>query len=365
MVKFNDLKAVNARYKGEFETILNSFLDSGWYVMGENLGSFEDEYASYIGTDYCLGVASGLDALIISLMAIDIKQGDEVIVPSNTYIATALAVTQLRASLVFVEPDCTGNIDANAIKKAITSKTKCIIPVHLYGQPANMPLIMSIAKEHNLYVIEDNAQAHGAVIGNARTGSFGHINAHSFYPGKNLGALGDGGAITTNDKNLADKVMIIRNYGSRVKYKNEIIGLNSRLDELQAAFLRIKLRHLEADNMKRKIIAKLYDEKIDFGENIRRIECAYKDGHVYHIYGIRVKNRDELQEYLTHLGIETLIHYPIPIHRQKAYANFPFALNSYPESEKWSSEVISLPMWSGLDLREAEKVVNEVNRFYR
>jgi len=365
MVKFNNLKAVNSKHSKEYSTCLSLFLSSGWYVMGENLKLFEKEYASYVGSKFCVGVGSGLDALTISLMALNIKSGDEVIIPSNTYIATALAVTNVGATLVLVEPDYTGNIDPNLITRAITPRTKCIIPVHLYGQPANMPAIMDIAQQFDLYVVEDNAQAHGALIDEKRTGSFGHINAHSFYPGKNLGALGDGGAITTDDEILASKVAAIRNYGSKEKYKNEVIGVNSRLDEIQAAFLRVKLKHLDSENQKRRQIAQFYDSHIMFSDKVKRVGCLYPSGHVYHIYGVLVENRRELQEFLSSEGVETLIHYPIPIHKQGAYSEMDFTIKAYPKAETWSSEVLSLPMWPGLEDDDLLKVVNAINKFYQ
>ncbi len=347
---FLDLKSVNERFKKQFYEAFESVLQSGKYILGPELEAFEKEYASYSETEFCVGVGNGLDALIISLKALGIGEGDEVIVPSNTYIATWMAVTHVGATPVPVEPRIdTYNINPDLIEQAITNKTKAIIPVHLYGQAAEMHRIMPIAEKHNLWVIEDNAQAQGATCGGKKTGGWGHINATSFYPGKNLGALGDGGAITTNSKVLARKAKLLRNYGSEQKYYNEVIGLNSRLDELQAAFLRIKLRHLDKDNQERQQIASYYSQnlnhKSDWVLPVTEKQCT----HVYHLFVVRTQSREEAITQLSSRGISTMIHYPIPPHKQQAYKNFKINL---PIAEKIHDEVFSLPIWSGINVSE-------------
>jgi len=348
MIPFLDLKSLNLRFREEFHEALERVLQSGWFILGPELEAFEQEFAEYCGTQYCIGVGNGLDALKLSLQALGIGQGDEVIVPSNTYIATWLAVTQVGATVVPVEPRLdTYNIDPSLIEAAITGKTKAIIPVHLYGQAAEMHRIMPIAEKYGLWVIEDNAQAQGAECLGKKTGSWGHLNATSFYPGKNLGALGDGGAITTNDHDLARKVRMLRNYGSEKKYYNDLPGTNSRLDELQAAFLRVKLKPLNADNAARNEIAIRYYEilknRTDWGLPLVAEQCT----HVYHLFVIRCKNRDEVIGELSSKGIQTMIHYPMPPHKQEVYKNLGFNL---PVSEKIHREILSLPIWPGMEI---------------
>jgi dTDP-4-amino-4,6-dideoxygalactose transaminase len=295
-----------------------------------------------------------------------VGQGDEVIVPSNTYIATALAVTQVGAIPIFVEPSVeTYNIDANLIVGAITSRTKAIIPVHLYGQACEMNSIMEIASAYNLFVIEDNAQAHGATWMGKKTGSWGHLNATSFYPGKNLGALGDAGAVTTNDPELAQKVRVLRNYGSQKKYLNEVIGFNNRLDELQAAFLRVKLKYLNEWTDQRQQLAMIYGSMLNDIDGLS-LPCTNRlSSHSYHLYVVRTDKRNELQNYLNVSGIGTLIHYPIPIHLQQAYNDMGHQLGDYPIAEKMSESVISLPLWPGMNDDEIMKVSIKVREFFK
>jgi len=355
MIPFLDLKNVNLKYKDQFHEALERVLESGWFIQGSELEAFENEYASYSSTEFCVGVGNGLDALILSLRALGIGPGDEVIVPSNTYIATWLAVTHVGATIVPVEPRIdTYNIDPDLIEASITTKTKAIIPVHLYGQPAEMHRIMPIADKNNLWVIEDNAQAQGAFCSGKRTGSWGHINATSFYPGKNLGALGDGGAITTNDAKLAEKVRILRNYGSSQKYVNEVIGYNSRLDELQAAFLRVKLSNLDKENDIRRDLAHAYLTEIPKLDDFNwTLPCmADECDHVYHIFAVRTNQRDKDVSLLKEHGISSLIHYPIPPHKQMAYNDLQFNL---PLSERIHHEIFSLPIWPNIELKDLFK----------
>lgn len=363
MIPFLDLKKINERYRSELDDTFKRVLDSGWYIMGNELMSFEKEFAQFCGVDYCVGVGNGLEAIVISLKVLGIGPGDEVIVPSNTYIATWIAVEQVGATIVPVEPNAgTYNIDPNQIRSSITSKTKAIIPVHLYGQSCEMKEIMQIAEQYQLWVIEDNAQAQGADHLGKKTGGFGHINATSFYPGKNLGALGDGGAITTNNLEFAEKARMYRNYGSEKKYVNEIIGSNSRLDELQAAFLRIKLKSLVEDNAHRQAIAAEYIKGITL-QNVGLIlpKTADNCSHIYHIFAIQVDCRTQLMKYLEANGIQTLIHYPIAPHKQNAFVNFKDC--SFPISENTHSNILSLPISPVQTMDETRKVIATLNRF--
>lgn len=358
MIPFLDLKSINLRQKQEFQKALDSVLDSGWLVLGKQTEAFEKEFAAYCDVQHCVGVANGLEALHLVLRAWGIGAGDEVIVPSNTYIATWLAVSQVGATPVPVEPDLeTFNIDPELIEVAITPRTRAIIPVHLYGQTASMEKIMSIADRHGLKVLEDGAQAHGASLNKRRAGSLGHAAAFSFYPGKNLGALGDAGAVTTNDASLAEKIRVLRNYGSHVKYQNEIRGYNSRLDELQSAFLRAKLPLLDSDNAHRSKIAAAYKEGLKdlYGLTIPKV-CAGHD-HVWHLYVVRYANREKLQIRLAELGVGTMIHYPIPPHLQPAYKNLGMNVGTFPKSEKMHREVLSLPMGPTLTKEDVDKVI--------
>ena len=323
--------------------------DSYWYVLGEEVKQFEQEYAAFNQVAHTVGVANGLDALVLALRVLEIGPGDEVIVPSNTYIATWLAVTQVGATPVPVEPDiATSNLDPTLIEAAITPRTRAIMPVHLYGQACRMTEIMALATKHNLYVVEDNAQSQGAAFAGGLTGSFGHVNGTSFYPGKNLGALGDAGAVTTNDAGLAHKVQVLRNYGSQQKYYNEVVGYNSRLDELQAALLRVKLPHLPEWTRQRQQVAAWYDQHLAGVAGLRLPAVAEGATHAYHLYVVRTPQRAALQQHLTAQGIGTLIHYPVPPHLQQAYQSLGFAPGSFPIAEELANTCLSLPMWPGM-----------------
>ena len=334
-----------------------------WYIEGVEGEAFEKNFAEYCNVDYCIGVGNGLDALMLALKALGIGEGDEVIVPSNTYIATALAATYLGATLVFVEPDIrTFNIDQTRLEEAITNRTKVIMPVHLYGQPCDMDPIMEIAKKHNLLVIEDCAQAHGAKYKGKRIGSFGDAAGFSFYPGKNLGALGDAGATVTNNRELADKVRALGNYGSDYKYHHIYQGSNSRLDEMQAAFLAVKLPHLEKMNVERRRIAQMYLDGIKNSEVI--LPYVPKEmTPVWHIFGIRCKRRTELEKFLNDKGIGTNKHYPIPIHLQECYKNLGYKEGDFPIAEEISATELSIPMYYGMSYKEIQYVIDVINEF--
>ncbi len=348
------------------EEILNKFkevYEKNWFIQGEEVKKFEEEFAEFCEAKYCIGCGNGLDALYLILRGYDIGVGDEVIVPSNTYIATALAVSYTGAKPVFVEPDLmTYNINPTLIEKAITTKTKAIIAVHLCGQPADMDKINNIAKKHNLKVVEDSAQSHGALYKGKKVGSLGDASGFSFYPGKNLGALGDSGAIVTNDKQLADKVRAIANYGSDKKYHHIYKGTNSRLDEVQAGFLRIKLQSLNKWNKERKKIAQKYISGINNPNVIKPIETDYVK-HVWHLFVVRTEKRDEFQKYLNDNDIGTTIHYPIPMHMQGAYEDLKISKGTLPLAEKISNEVISLPMWYGMKDEEINYVIEKINNW--
>ena len=343
-IPFLDLKAGYLELQPEIDAAIKRVLNSGWYILGSEVEAFEAEFASYCEANYCVGVANGLDALHLSLLALGVKPGDEVIVPSNTYIATWLAVSQCGAIPVPVEPDpLTYNVDPTRIEAAITDRTKVILPVHLYGQPADMDPILAIAKKHDLRVLEDGAQAHGARYKDKRIGAHGDIVAWSFYPGKNLGAYGDGGAITTNDAELADRINVLRNYGSRVKYVNDVLGFNSRLDPLQAAALRVKLKVLDEWNERRSNIAECYsDELKNIGLLLPLVPEWAKP--VWHLYVVQHPQRDNLQKQLGEGDIGTLIHYPIPPHLQAAYAKLGFGKGDLPIAERIHQNVLSLPI---------------------
>ncbi|MGN0438544.1 MAG: DegT/DnrJ/EryC1/StrS family aminotransferase [Lachnospiraceae bacterium] len=351
----------------ELETDLRRAFDRvykrSWYIEGVEDEAFEEAFAEYCGIKYCVGVGNGLDALYLSLKTLGIKEGDEVIIPSNTYIATALAVTYVGAIPVFVEPDIqTFNINPERIEEQITKKTRVIIPVHLYGQPCDMEPIMEIAKKHNLYIIEDCAQAHGATYKGQKIGTFGDVSGFSFYPGKNLGALGDAGAIITNNKEIADKVRALGNYGSDYKYHHIYQGNNSRLDEMQAAFLAAKLPHLERMNKERRRIARKYLAGINNPEVILPFVPDYANP-VWHIFGIRCKRRNELEKFLKDAGIGTNKHYPIPIHLQECYKNLGFKKGDFPIAEEISSTELSIPMYYGMTDKEIQYVIDRVNEF--
>jgi dTDP-4-amino-4,6-dideoxygalactose transaminase len=343
-VPFLDLGAAYSELKGELDAAYQRVMDSGWYILGEEVTAFESEFAAYCGARHCVGLANGLEALTLILRASGVGQGDEVIVPANTYIATWLAVSAAGALVVPVEPvERTFNIDPARIESAITPKTKAILAVHLYGQPAQMDQINEIALERGLKVIEDAAQAHGASYKGRKVGSLGDAAGWSFYPTKNLGAFGDAGAITTNDERLAEKVRSLRNYGSRQKYFNEAKGANSRLDELQAAFLRVRLRHLDEWNSRRARIAERYLSELE-GSDLLLPRVAEGSDPAWHLFVVRHKKRDELQKRLKQVGVNTLVHYPVPPHLQEAYRDLGLSSGRFPITESIHQEVLSLPM---------------------
>lgn len=360
MIPFLDLKAPHQELQAELDAVWVRVRDSGWYILGPEVDAFEQEYAAYCGARHCVGLANGLDALHLALCALGVGAGDEVIVPSNTYIATWLAVSQCGATPVPVEPDpATHNLDPRRIEAAVTPRTKVILPVHLYGQPADLDPILSIARRHGLRVLEDAAQAHGARYKGQRVGAHGDAVAWSFYPGKNLGALGDAGAVTTNDEAVADRLRVLRNYGSRVKYVNEVQGWNSRLDPLQAAILRVKLAHLDAWNARRAEIAALYlRELADCGVVLPQVPDWAQP--VWHLFVIRHPQRDALQQRLAQVGIQTLIHYPIPPHRQQAYAALGLGDGALPIAERLANEVLSLPIGPHLPLPDAQAIIEVI-----
>ena len=369
MIPFLDLKNINQQYRADLIEACTRVIDSGWYIGGSELEQFEKNFAEYCDVKFAIGVANGLDALILTLRAWKelgkLNDGDEVIVPSNTYIASILAITANNLTPILVEPDLnTYNIDPLKIEQAITSKTRVILPVHLYGQLADMPTIMTIAKKYNLLVLEDSAQAHGAELNGKKAGNWGHASGFSFYPGKNLGALGDAGAITTNDVELANMLKALRNYGSHEKYKNLVPGVNSRLDEIQAAMLDIKLKYLDQEVKHRRTIASLYLKAIKnslIELPLTTIDAETYEQHVWHLFVIRTKNREALQQYFIENGIQTLIHYPIAPHKQQAYKEWNDL--SLPISEKIHAEVVSLPIGPTLSLEDAQKVVELCNQF--
>lgn len=332
-----------------------------WYIMGEELTAFESEYANWNQTRHSIGVANGLDALFLSLKALGIGPGDEVIVPSNTYIASWLAVSYVGARPVPVEPDPhTCNIDPRRIEAAITPATKAIMPVHLYGLACDMPAIMMMAARHGLWVVEDNAQGHGAIIGDKKTGAWGHVNGTSFYPTKNLGAVGDAGAVTTHDDALAERVRLLRNYGSGKKYHNTLPGYNSRLDELQAAILRLKLPLLDGWTKERQRLAALYHQLLSGVEGLQLPPENDGGNHVYHLYVMRCENRDALASRLADQGIGTMIHYPIPPHLQPAYADLGYQRGDFPIAESMADTCLSLPLFPGLTDEQVETVVSVI-----
>jgi len=349
IIPFLDLGTINTSHREGLEAAFRRVLDSGWYIMGKELKAFETEFAAYCGTRHCIGVGNGLEALHLILRAYGIGTGDEVLVPANTYVATWLAVSYTGATPVPVEPNgTTYNMDPSLIEAAVTARTRAILAVHLYGQPADMEPITEIAQRRGLKVIEDAAQAHGARYRGRRAGALGDAAGFSFYPGKNLGALGDGGAVTTDDDLLADQIRVLRNYGSRVKYHNEIKGYNSRLDELQAAFLRVKLQHLDEENQQRARLAARYTELLGDSGLLLPLVPDWAEP-AWHLYVIRSSVRDRLQKYLQENGIGTMIHYPIPPHLQPAYAELGLTAGSLPLTETIHREVLSLPMGPHLD----------------
>lgn len=364
-VPYLDLKAVNAEIQTELDRAYARVADSGWFILGKAVQAFEEAFAAYLGVKHCVGVGNGLEALHLILRAYGIGVGDEVIVPSNTYIATWLAVTYAGAQPIPVEPDPQGyNLDPDRLEAALTKNSRAILPVHLYGQPADMDPIMTMAEKHDLVVIEDAAQAHGARYKGRLCGGLGHAAGFSFYPGKNLGALGDAGAVTTNDDVLAEKVRSLRNYGSSKKYYNDVLGFNSRLDELQAAFLSVKLPYLAKWNARRGKIAELYSNAFSQIPELTVPHVPDWSAHVWHIYPLCCRRRDELQVHLEQEGIGTLIHYPVPPHLSDAYANLGYSAGQFPIAEEIAQTELSLPISPVMTLDEAEMVIQAVEAFF-
>ena len=361
-VDFVRLKRTYDLYAQEYEEAALRAMRSGWYILGKELEEFEAGFAEYMGAKYCIGVNSGLDALILAVRALDIGPGDEVIVPANTYIASVLGITENGATSVFVEPDRYFCIDAEQIEQAVTDKTKAILPVHLFGQPCEMDTIQTIAEKYGLYVIEDCAQSHDAAYRGKKTGTFGTIGCFSFYPTKPMGALGDAGALLTDDENVAQKLRALRNYGSAKKYVNDICGENTRLDEVQAAVLKVSMAHLQEGNAWRKRIAGMYLEGID-NSLVRLPGTRSGAEHAYHVFPLLCEKRDELQTYLLDKGIHTLIHYPIPPHLQKCYEYLGHQKGDYPVSEAYAVQELSLPIYAGMPDEEVELVIDAVNSF--
>lgn len=364
-VPFLNFEYMHQQIREEMQTTFQRVYDSNWYIQGQELDRFEKEYAQLNQTKFAVGVSNGLDALVLALRSLNIGLGDEVIVPSNTYIATALAVSHVGATPIFVEPRIeTYNINPELIVKAITKKTKAIMPVHLYGQACEMSEIMTIAKEYNLFVIEDNAQAHLSSYNGKLTGSFGDVNGTSFYPGKNLGALGDAGAVTTDNEILARKIETLRNYGSQKKYFNEVLGYNNRLDELQAAFLSVKLKYLKKWTIERREIANSYSSQLKGIGDLVLPRLASGAAHSYHLYVIRTSKRDNLKAFLEQNGISTMIHYPIPPHLQEAYEFLDHQKSEFPIAEEIAETCLSLPIWPGMSLKEVQYVVQYINQYF-
>lgn len=366
MIKFLDLQKINSQYERELKEAASRVIDSGWYLMGEELQSFEKNYAKFCGVKHCLGVANGLDALRLIFKAYIemgvMQKGDEIIVPSNTYIASLLAISDNDLIPVLVEPNIeTYNLDSSLLEQAITSKTKAILTVHLYGQISVDEQMLDICTKYNLKLIEDGAQSHGALWNGKSSGGIGDATGHSFYPGKNLGALGDAGAVTTNDDELAKTIGALRNYGSHVKYENQYQGLNSRLDEIQAAFLNVKLKYIQKDIEARRSVANYYLENIK-NPKITLPKVVSQGQHVWHLFVIKTPVREKLQNYLTEKGIQTLIHYPIPPHKQEAYKELNHL--SFPIAEKIHKEVLSLPLSGVMNEEDVQTMVKIINDFH-
>lgn len=365
MIPFLDLKAINAQYRDELIAACTRVIDSGWYITGNELTQFEQDFAAYCGTKHAIGVANGLDALTLILRAWKelgkLTDGDEVIVPSNTYIASILAISANNLVPVLVEPNlATYNLCPEKTAAAITPKTKAILPVHLYGQLADMPAIMALAKQHNLLVLEDSAQAHGAELNGKKAGNWGDASGFSFYPGKNLGALGDAGAVTTNDDELADTIRALGNYGSYKKYENKYKGVNSRLDEIQAAMLSIKLKYLDREIAQRRKVAEAYLNGIN-NPLITLPATQKSESHVWHVFVIRCKQREALQKYLADQGVQTLIHYPIPPHRQ--HALLEYKAKTFTKSNLIHQQALSLPIGSHLECMQIKKIITSCDLF--
>ena len=363
-VPFLDFSAAHAPIREEMRAAFTAIYDSNWFVTGQALADFERAFAHFTGTGYAAGVSNGLDALVLALRALGVGAGDEVIVPSNTFIASVLAVSHVGATPVFVEPEVTTyNLDPARLEAAVGRRTAAVIPVHLYGQPAEMAAIMDIARRRGLKVLEDNAQAHGATFGGRLTGSFGDAAGVSFYPGKNLGALGDAGAVCTDDPELDRRVRQLRNYGSEVKYRNDIIGYNNRMDELQAALLSVKLRYLPEWTAQRQAIAARYDELLNGVGDLVLPVTHPEATHVYHLYVVRTRRRDRLQAHLKERGVGTLVHYPIPPHLQEAYRDLGYRRGDFPIAETLAETCLSLPIWPGMTERDIAAVTDAIISF--
>lgn len=361
-IKANRLDRGFQKYQKEFEAKALEVLRSGWYVLGKEVNSFEQEFAAYTGAEYCVGVGSGLDALWLAVRALGIGRDDEIIVQGNTYIASVMGITINGATPVFVEPDEFYQIDAEKIEAKITSRTKAVMVVHLYGQVALMDKIIDLCRRYRLYLIEDCAQSHGACFAGKMTGTFGTVGCFSFYPSKNMGGFGEGGAVITNKEEIAERIRILRNYGSEKRYHNKVIGTNSRLDELQAGLLRVKLRHMEEITQEREKLAERYAKGL---QNPDLILPMNREGtrSVWHQYVVRTKTRDKLQEYLKQNGVETMIHYPIPPHLAEAYQYLKYQRGVLPITEIFAEEVLSLPMYSGMTWKEQDWVIEAVNAY--
>ncbi len=361
-INFNQLDRCYARYKNELDSACIKTLESGWYILGKNVETFEQEFALFNASKYCIGLNSGLDALILAFRALNIGRGDEVIVPANTYIASIIGITENLATPIFVEPDEYYNLDADKIEEKISNKTKAILVVHLYGQAANMKKIREIANKYKIYLVEDCAQSHGARFDDRISGSWGDIGCFSFYPTKNLGAFGDSGAIVTDNKEIYDKIKMLRNYGSKEKYNNELIGINSRLDEIQAALLSVKIKHYSELSEERKIIAEKYINGIK-NSLVVMPKIRSNSEHVWHLFVIRINNRVKFQNYLSDNGISTQIHYPIPPHLSQAYQYLGYKIGSFPITEMYANTVLSLPLYNGMTDEEINFVINVINKY--
>lgn len=361
-IKANRLDRGFEQFQKEFEAKALEVLRGGWYVLGREVDAFEQEFAAFTGAQYCVGVGSGLDALILAVRALGIGEGDEVIVQGNTYIASVMGITINGAKPVFVEPDEYYQIDVEQIEDMITSRTKAVMVVHLYGHVAQMDRIVVLCKKYGLKLIEDCAQSHGARFGEQMTGTFGDVGCFSFYPSKNLGGFGEGGAVVTDDVQIADTIKVLRNYGSEKRYHNKMVGMNSRLDELQAGLLRVRLAHLEEITREREILAGRYEEGI---QNVEIILPKKREGSrtVWHQYVVRTKDRDAFQNYLTQNGVGSIIHYPIPPHLSEAYKNLGYREGDLPVTERYAREVLSIPMYSGMTQEEQGHVIQVINEY--
>lgn len=361
-IPFNTLSRQFFMYQKEYEEKALEVLRSGWYILGPEVEKFEKEFASYIGTKYSLGIDNGLNALVLAFRALDIKEGDEVLVQGNTFIASVMGITMNGATPIFVEPDEFDNIDVKLLESKITNKTKAICVVHLYGQTSNIKKIVEIANRYKLYLVEDCAQSHGSLFNNEMTGTFGDIACFSFYPGKNLGCFGDGGAITTNNEELYTKIKMLRNYGSNKKYHNDEVGYNSRLDELQAGLLRVKLSHLSELTREREKIANRYLKEIK-NSKIELPKIRQGATSVWHLFVIKTDERDRFQKYLEENGIDTVIHYPIPPHLSRAYKKLGYKKGDFPITEKYAETVLSLPLYNGMTREEQTYVIEVINNY--